>query len=184
MSIINFCFLDSEGYVTSTGQGFIIPPMSENDVECVEISFGEIPQRPDNGSYWRYKYYDGVWVDTRNIEELKIAKWIEIKAARDAAEFSTFTWDNSVFDCTPVSQARIQGGVQLAQIALASSTPFSIVWTLADNTTRTLNATEMIAVGEALASKVIAAHSKARIIRLSIEAAQSKEEIAAINWET
>lgn len=185
MNLINFCFLDNQGFVISTGQGFIVPPMPQDAVECIEYPSNiSLPSRPDNQEYWKYKYYDGIWVDTRSIEELKVDKWIEIKAARDAEEFSTFTWDNSVFDCTATSQARIQGGVQLAQIALSSSIPFSIVWTLADNSTRTLSATEMIAVGEALASKVIAAHSTARVLRNAIEAAQTKEEVSAINWQT
>lgn len=106
------------------------------------------------------------------------AKWIEIKLARDAAEFGGFTWDGSRFDSDQISQSRIQGAVQLA----AMGPGFEIDWTLADNSARTLDAAAMFAVGAALGQHVNAQHAKGRDLRTRIDAA-TPEEIEAITWD-
>lgn len=119
------------------------------------------------------------WVDPRSLADLKAEKWVAIKAARDAAEFGGFTWDGSVFDSDLISQSRIQGATQLAGLAPMT---FSLDWTLADNSVRTLNAMQMIAVGEALGAHVATQHSIGRSLRAAIEAATSAAELDAIAW--
>lgn len=119
------------------------------------------------------------WVDARNLEQLRAAKWNQIKAARDAAEFGGFTWDGSAFDSDLTSQSRIQGAAQLAALA---PTTFSIDWTLADNSVRTLNAAQMTAVGEALGAHVATQHAIGRTLRTAIEAATTPGELDAIAW--
>lgn len=109
-------------------------------------------------------------------------KWAFIKSQRSALEFGGFTWDGSAFDSDPQAQARIQGGVQLATIAAAQSQPFSIDWTLADNTVRTLSGADMIAVGMTLAAHVQTVHAIARALRLQIEAATTLAEVEAVVW--
>lgn len=129
-----------------------------------------------------FEYTTKQWIDPRTIQELKDAKWSEIKTARNAAEFGTFTWDGSAFDSDAASQSRIQGAAQLATLALMNSQPFSIDWTLADNSVRTLNAQDMIAVGMAMGEHINAQHAKARIKRQAIEAAIAVAEVEAIAW--
>lgn len=119
------------------------------------------------------------WIDPRSLADLKAEKWVAIKAARNAAEFGGFTWDGSVFDSDLISQSRIQGATQLAGLAPMT---FSLDWTLADNSVRTLNAMQMIAVGEALGAHVATQHSIGRSLRAAIEAATSAAELDAIAW--
>ena len=116
------------------------------------------------------------------LSKAKSKKWIQIKQHRDAAENGGFTWGGSPFDSTPISQLRIQGAAQLATLAKINNQPFSIDWTLADNSVRTLNAQEMIAVGTAMGQHINACHTRARQLRSLIEAAQTKEEVEAIYW--
>ena len=54
---------------------------------------------------------------------------------------------------------------------------FSIDWTLADNTVRTLNAADMIAVGVALGQHVNACHERARVLRGEIESALAAQTL-------
>lgn len=124
----------------------------------------------------------GDWVDLRDFGQKRAAKWREIKAARSAAEFGGLTWDGSVFDSDPMSQQRIQGGVLMAQLALANSESFEIDWTLADNSVRTLGATEMMAVGRALGQHIAACHAKGRTLRNLVNAANTAAELDAIAW--
>lgn len=121
-----------------------------------------------------------MWVETATLDILRHRRWCYFKLIRADREFGGFTWDGSVFDSDPQSQARIQGGVQLATMAAAQ--PFSIDWTLADNTIRTLSAADMIAVGVALAAHVQGVHATARALRAQIEAATTIAEIEAISW--
>lgn len=119
------------------------------------------------------------WVDLRNLEQIKDAKWEEIKKSRTDAEYAGFVWDGSTFDSDPLSQQKIIGASQLASL---NPELFSIDWTLADNTVRTLNAQEMNAVGIALGQHVNAQYVKARGLRQQIEAATSRDAVNAVAW--
>lgn len=151
--------------------------------DWIDVSTKELVIAPASPSpHHVFDYTTKQWVDPRTLADLKEAKWLEIKAARDAAEFGSFTWDNSTFDSDPTSQSRIQGAAQLATLALMNSQPFSIDWTLADNSTRVLTAQDMLAVGTAMGVHTNTQHVKARLKRDMINAATTAEEIAAITW--
>ena len=68
-----------------------------------------------------------------------------------------------------------------ANIALRSGQPYSITWTMLDNSTKTLNAVEMIEVGLAVLAHVDACHNKARAFRTEIEAAADEAALLAID---
>ena len=112
----------------------------------------------------------------------KSIKKDELKTTRSDKEASSFTWDGSAFDCDPVSQSRIQGAVQLATLSISSSTQFSIDWTLADNSVRTLSASDMVQVGVAMGQHIISTHAVYRSLKADIEAATTAEQINAITW--
>lgn len=112
----------------------------------------------------------------------KARKWSELKLERDRREYSGFVWDGSGFDSDTISQSRIQGAIQLAILAQQSNQPFSINWTLADNSTRVLNGAEMIQVGMALAQHVQALHETARILRAQVDAASTIEQLQSVAW--
>jgi len=137
---------------------------------------GEPKFAPEPGLSW-----DDVtaqWVDLRDLATLKAAKWEAIKLDREAAEYGGFVWDGSTFDSDMGSQQRISGATQLASL-----TPgFELDWTMKNNTVRTLTAAQMISVGMALGSHVTAQYVKARGLRVDIDAASTKEAVAAIRW--
>jgi hypothetical protein len=105
-----------------------------------------------------------------------------IRAARSRVEYAPFIWNGSRFDADTASQARLMGLVSLAQMALATSAPFAIDWTLADNTTRTLSAMDALGIGQALGAHVQAAHYTARELKQQVAAATTIEEVDAIAW--
>lgn len=123
------------------------------------------------------------WVDDRDLAQLRIDKWEEIKKARDAAEFGGFVWDSSSFDSDAMSQSRIQGAAQLASLALSNAQPFSIDWTLADNNVRTLDANSMLQVGTALGTHITTQHAKGRALRVQIEdPTATYPQVLAVAW--
>ena len=119
----------------------------------------EKAERPSQNH--RFDYATKEWIDPRSLQDLKDARWAEVRRERDSAEFGGFTWDGSRFDSDALSQQRITGAVTLAMMNSA----YLVDWTLADNTVRSLNAADMIAVGVALGQHVNACHERARLLR-------------------
>ena len=101
-----------------------------------------------------------------------------MKDARNSQEFGEFAWNSNTFQCDPGSQSRIQAAVQSAII----DTSFTTTWTLSDNTTQTLNATELKELGKALADHVKQCHDRGRIVRGLIDAATTEADLEAIVW--
>tara|TARA_A100001035_G_scaffold255376_1_gene229897 strand:- start:43 stop:609 length:567 start_codon:yes stop_codon:yes gene_type:complete len=105
-------------------------------------------------------------------------KWKEVKLERQIRELSTFDWNSHTFQCDEISQIRLQAAVQAATI----DDTISMVWTLADNSTETFNATELKQIGKALADHLKVCHDRGRILRGEINAAQNLEELEAVSW--
>jgi hypothetical protein len=122
------------------------------------------------------------WVDTRTFEQLKAFKWAQIKKARGFAEGGRFTHNGFVFDSDPLSIQRLSGAVLMALIAEQAHQPFSVDWTLADNTVHTFSGTEIIQIGLALGAHVSNVHSVARGLRQEINSAANPQEVAVIKW--
>jgi len=136
-----------------------------------------IPMIPPN----RYDIWDevnGGWIDGRGLDQKKADKWLEIKAARDAQEFSQFDWGGYTFQCDEVSQRRLQGAVQLSAI----DDTLTLDWTLADNSVQNFAASEYVQIGVALATHVSGCHARGRILRQEIESATTETELEAIVW--
>jgi len=125
-----------------------------------------------------FDYTTKQWIDPRTLDEIKTKQWEIIKAARTQAEYSGFTWDGSAFDSDAISQARLTGAVQLAQLNPA----MTLDWTLASNTVRTLSAADLTAVGVALGVHVATQFAKGQALRAQIDAATTKEAVEAIVW--
>lgn len=123
------------------------------------------------------------WYDPRSLEQVKEQHWELIKSKRASKEFSSFEYNGAFFDGDALSQQRIQGAVQLATIAVANNQPFSLDWTLADNSVINLDAQQTIGLGFALAAHVNNAHIQSRIIRARIDAATSIEEVESITYD-
>lgn len=146
------------------------------DKYIVDGVLADRPARPSERHM--FNYTTGQWVYGRDLDEAKALKWAEIKAARFAAEYGGFEWGGSPFDSDSVSQQRLSGAVQLAQM----DSGFSIAWTLADDTVRTLNQVEMISVGVALGIHVQTGFAKGQALRAQIDAATTQAEVQAVVW--
>lgn len=135
-----------------------------------------IPAKPSPNH--QFNYTTKQWEDPRTLADLKAEKWRNIKANRDAAEHGGFTWDGSVFDSDVLSQQRITGAVTLAQMSPA----FTTVWTLKDNSTRTLSSQDMFAVGVVLGTHVSTQFAHGQELRTQIEETTSIDQLDLIHW--
>ena len=131
-------------------------------------------EKPSQGHVFNYS--TGQW--ELDIELARSEKWEAIKAERQMRELSTFEWNTHAFQCDEASQMRIQAAVQAAII----DDGLNMVWTLADNSTQTFNATELKQIGKALSDHVKECHDRGRILRAQIDAATTEEDLEAIVW--
>ena len=122
--------------------------------------------------YHVFNYETRQWVDTRAIDELKSQKWAEVKSQRDQLEFGGFEFEGGVYDSNQVSQGRIMG---------AAVAGVDQVWTLADNTTVELSASQLQQLYAALQAHIASVHEKGRIARQLIYEAETKEQVEEIN---
>lgn len=170
------------------GEREIIVPPGEGWVEAPDGT--PLPGYVDRGVYvprpaqptpfHRWDISTHAWL--LDLEDLRKQAWERIKADRDAAEAAGFDTPWGRFDSDPASQTKIIGAAQLASIALAQGAPFNIEWTLQDNTSVSLDAAQMIAVGAALANHVNAIHQRGRQLRAQIEAAATLADLESITW--
>lgn len=127
---------------------------------------------------WRWQA--GRWrPPVTTLADLRAQRWEEVKRGRALAMQGTFTHGGLVYDIDPVN---ITGATVLAMRAQAAGAPFAQQWVLADNTTTTLDAAAMCAVGEACALAVAGLWATSTALRAQIDAAQTAEQLAAIAW--
>lgn len=115
-----------------------------------------------------------------SLDELKIAKRAEINQARDKTEQGGFEYLGKTFDSDQVSCQRISMAAQAMAFAPEES---SIVWTCQDNTTISLNKTQLAGMVAALAMHSNTCHQKATKLKEQVEAAKTAEELEKITWD-
>lgn len=130
----------------------------------------EMPAQPS--PHFIFDYEIKQWVDPRSLDEIKAQKWTEIKSQRDQLEFGGFEFEGGVYDSDQVSQGRIMG---------AASAGVDQTWTLADNTTVELSASQLQQLYAALQTHIASVHERGRIARQLIFDAETKEQVEEIN---
>ncbi|MCM2564217.1 DUF4376 domain-containing protein [Janthinobacterium kumbetense] len=136
-----------------------------------------IPPQPSE--HHEYDAVADMWIDARTLDGVKVRTWERIKAARSLAETADFMCGGVLYQA---DKDRIVGAAQLALMAQAAGQPYSIDWTLSDNTHLTLDAAGMIGVGAALGAHVAEAFAIALHLRGQIAAATSFDALDAIVW--
>lgn len=129
-----------------------------------------MPAQPTPYHIFNYDLKD--WIDPRTLDEIKAQKWAEIKAMRDRLEFGGFEFEGGIYDSDQVSQGRIMG---------AAAAGLDQIWTLADNTTIDLSASQLQQLYAALQAHIANAHERGRIARQLIQEAETKEQVEAVN---
>ena len=137
---------------------------------------------PIRGAIWNSA--SCTYVDTRSLQEIKDAKWLSIKLARETHIDAPLVTPYGTVDSKAKDRTNITDAVLLLQTLASVGTPTTIDFTLADNTTVTLTTTEMVTVGLLLGQKVQAAHATARSLRAAIDAALTSEALEEITWPT
>ncbi len=137
-----------------------------------------LPPKPTAAHTWSWQ--TGSWVV--DINDLRRLRRDEVNAWRNDREFSPFVSGGMLFDADADAQRRLQLAALSAQQSVMDGVipEPTIDWTLADNTTITLTATQLLAAAQAMGSSINAAHQAARTLKMQIEAASTAEQLMAI----
>ena len=111
-------------------------------------------------------------------DELKAAKYDEIAAARYAVETGGCTIDGVTIATDRGSQALLTAAVVTARL----DPEFKTRWKCADGRFVTLDAMQLRAIGDAVIAHVEACFAREGELCEMIDAAQTPEELAAIQW--
>ncbi|PRC93102.1 DUF4376 domain-containing protein [Solimicrobium silvestre] len=126
-----------------------------------------------------WKMPERILVDQRDLSMVKEQAWNRIKNERNLAESANFICNGAVYQA---DKERIPLAMQTALQAKLDGTVFTIDWVLADNSTITLTASDMINVGTALNKQMAEVNEKSQRLRQEIHQATSIAEIDLINW--
>ena len=168
--ILQMIYANEETIVLNTPKdGFAVddPPKSNM---FYQDGWVEMPTQPS--PHFIFDYEVKQWIDPRSLDEIKAQKWTEIKSERDSLEFGGFEFEGNIYDSDQVSQGRIMG---------ASSSGIDQTWTLADNTTAELSASQLQQLYAALQAHIASVHERGRIARQLIYEAETKEQVEEIN---
>lgn len=130
---------------------------------------------------------EGLFPGGQILEELdsldseKKKKTAAINSMRDGHLRGGYEIDGmGTFETDERSIQNILGAVQMAVICQMTTQPFAIDWRLADNSTASLQAAQMIAVGAALVSYVSAVYQRSWELKALVAACQSQEDLEQV----
>ena len=127
-----------------------------------------------------YKYADEVtdadFLPT--LEESKESKISELKSIRDAKEVEPLQTSKGLFDYDDKSRDRLA----IARQALTDNGGGSITWTTADNQRVDMGIADFAAINGAAAVRSNELHIKYNELKQRVNAAQTVEEVNAIQW--
>lgn len=168
--MIHYAITDSDGYLVAHGSGQVAP----NGAVILDSALTH-PVIPRG---YKYHLASSTLVDVRSLDEVKAAQWEKVKASRYRAEASGFLWDGSLFDSDKISQQRITAAAQIASL----NPEFSVDWTLADNSVRSLSASDMLAVCAAMGAHLNQQHATGRNLRAQIDSATNTAGVESVCW--
>jgi len=133
------------------------------------VGFSMIGAAPNDHSVFDYVMRS--WIDLSTLQDKKIEAWHRIKNERDKLEFGGFEFEGNIYDSDQVSQGRIMG---------AAAAGVDRTWTLADNTTVELSASQLRQLYVALQVHIASVHERGRIARQLIFDAETKEQVELV----
>ena len=114
------------------------------------------------------------------IEEIKRRKREELKDARDLAEIEPIEYNGNLYDYDEKARDRINAAIIALEQFGSNAT---LKWTMADNTSVEITASDLRNVITAVAVRSNALHIKYRQLKELIDIATTYEELNEITWD-
>ncbi len=181
--------------LTPESDPFTIVALADDsfDEQLFQVSVHSLAEAPATGTLvWLGDYFtprDAApsplhtwdWAGQRWAITLDNAKRLRVSQINDWAtqrEFSSFTWQGHVFDATPDALRRLAFAATAASQRLSANPPYTVTWTLADNTTLVLSAQDVLDVNAAYFDSLSATRTMAQVAKSNTRGARSMQGIA------
>ena len=115
------------------------------------------------------------------VDEFRAIRWTEAKAHRDHVSTSGCITPLGRVDTDADSQRKIVGAATAALIARTVGQPFTVNWTMQDNSVVPHDADQMIAMGMAVVAFLGACQDAGTAVRAGFLAAQDNAALAAVD---
>jgi hypothetical protein len=119
---------------------------------------------------------------TPTLEALKAARRLEFNRLRETTFAAGVQFNNKLIETDSDSVSKLNGAVTMALIAKSAGQPFNIDWTCADDSTISLGADDIIALGMAVGNYADQLHQRTRVAKAALDAAETAGAVAAIVW--
>lgn len=135
---------------------------------------------PPSAGNWVWEAQNRTWMRAPlSLAELKDEKWGNIKDRRDKELCGTFNCDGRKYD---INTVEIAAAAVVASRAIALGKAFSRRWTLANNNTVVLGASQVLDMSDACDEATQVIRNTAMDLRTQIYAATTKAEVRSISW--
>lgn len=138
----------------------------------------------DEMQTWAWSEEHRQWLPSPTLAAIKAVAWAAIKDRREALLVGAFTVAGRTFQC---NQASMSGATLGAFMALTqggdAAANYRQSWVLADNTTVSLTAAEMVEVGWAGSAYVTELWEKSQRLRQALDAATTIDAVEAVKWD-
>jgi hypothetical protein len=142
------------------------------------VPLAAFPDPPTPGAWLKFVYGQAVWQDPRTLAAARTDRIEVMRNAREAQIGGGFTWSGSPFDSSTDARGRLTALYLESLLGGFTPTP----WRLADNTWRTLSATDVGNAWVAQQAHVRAAFTQFSTRETSINAASTVAAVQALNW--
>lgn len=149
----------------------IIGEIIEVSEEELALFLNDYLRDPETGEFKKIPTY------VPALDELKASKLNAAKMHRDTAEIAPIEYEGNTYDFDTKSRDRLDIALKALSVQGEEAT---INWTMADNTTVTITATDIMGVFIQSAVRSNALHEHYRSIKEKVEAAQSVEDLNKI----
>lgn len=146
-------------------------PLEANGIRVVDGRVEALPPRPAPTYAWDAAAAN--WKDPRTLEEARAQAWDRVKVRRAQLCALGMDWMGRRIQCDPSSLAHMSA----AATAAAHDGTGMWLWTDAHNTALALDPAQMVAMAAAAGRFVADIHARACAARLSIELAQTIQEV-------
>ena len=117
------------------------------------------------------------------LELAKAAKIAAINARQKVAEAGGCNTANGRIQTDAESQRKVSGAALMGLLAQVNAQPFSVAWTMEDNTTVTHTGPQIMQAGVAVGLHIDACHTNARTMKNQVLGATTLAQVEAIDVE-
>ena len=139
------------------------------------------PDHVGPGWTWDGAGFEPPVIERGPLGEAKAGLKAEVNALRDLYQVGPAPSPKGAVQSDLASQAKINGAVLMAVLASQAGQPFSVAWTMANNSNVLHNAAEVIAMGQAVGLYVAACHAHGGAVKAAIDAAGDFAALDAID---